>query len=244
MMDLIHELGFYAAKKNWPKGLEDMPDLLKRAAASISPPEGKAIEGTALAEDAQLIDDLVEYADWGAMTKSELTSLEWRRSVATAWQRLRAALERTASTDVEPYGWMVRRKGSAHKGTFFAQEPLFDPGKWDREDYDVMPVYDRPAALPPSPAIECSDLVERLLDIGAMSFDQHIARTAYDAAAALAAQGGDAPGWWLAPNDATEEMIAAGLQVDWSNENENAAAHNIWHAMRAAAPSHSASNKG
>ncbi|MEJ8311132.1 hypothetical protein [Agrobacterium larrymoorei] len=35
MTDLMHELGFYAAKKKWPKGLEEMPDLLKRAAAAV-----------------------------------------------------------------------------------------------------------------------------------------------------------------------------------------------------------------
>ncbi len=42
-------------------------------------------------------------------------------------------------------------------------------------------------------------------------------------------------GWNLVPTDATDKMIAAALDVDWSNENEIAAVHNIWHSMVAAA---------
>ncbi|AAL49619.1 unknown [Sinorhizobium phage PBC5] len=38
------------------------------------------------------------------------------------------------------------------------------------------------------------------------------------------------------PEDATDEMIDAALSVDWSNEDERGAAHNIWHAMRAKLP--------
>lgn len=42
-------------------------------------------------------------------------------------------------------------------------------------------------------------------------------------------------GWRLVPEDATDEMISAALKVDWSNEDEAGAAHNVWHAMIAAA---------
>ena len=45
MSDLIHELGFYAAKRKWPKGLEGMPDILKRAAAALSEAEQRVPEG-------------------------------------------------------------------------------------------------------------------------------------------------------------------------------------------------------
>lgn len=38
------------------------------------------------------------------------------------------------------------------------------------------------------------------------------------------------------PVDATAEMIAAAMAVDWSAEDETAVAHNVWHAMVAAAP--------
>lgn len=37
------------------------------------------------------------------------------------------------------------------------------------------------------------------------------------------------------PADATPAMVAAALQVDWSNEDEEATVHNVWHAMLAAA---------
>lgn len=37
--------------------------------------------------------------------------------------------------------------------------------------------------------------------------------------------------------NATEEMIDAALEVDWSNEDERAAAHNVWNAMCGAMPS-------
>lgn len=53
---------------------------------------------------------------------------------------------------------------------------------------------------------------------------------------ALSTQAHNATGWRLAPEDATEEMISAALKVDWSNEDELGAAHNIWHAMLAAPP--------
>lgn len=40
----------------------------------------------------------------------------------------------------------------------------------------------------------------------------------------------------IVPADATDDMIAAALGVDWSSEDEASAAHNIWHAMVAASP--------
>lgn len=36
------------------------------------------------------------------------------------------------------------------------------------------------------------------------------------------------------PLDATPAMVKAALAVDWSNENEEATVHNVWHAMVAA----------
>ncbi|PVE25392.1 hypothetical protein DC522_05705 [Microvirga sp. KLBC 81] len=44
-------------------------------------------------------------------------------------------------------------------------------------------------------------------------------------------------GWRLAPDDATPEMVSAAQKVDWSNEDEEATVHNVWHAMIAAVPS-------
>lgn len=38
------------------------------------------------------------------------------------------------------------------------------------------------------------------------------------------------------PDDPTEEMIQAGLKVDFDNEDERATVINLWHAMKAAAP--------
>ena len=38
------------------------------------------------------------------------------------------------------------------------------------------------------------------------------------------------------PVDATDAMIAAALAVDWTGEDEAGVAHNVWHAMVAAAP--------
>lgn len=38
------------------------------------------------------------------------------------------------------------------------------------------------------------------------------------------------------PEDATPAMVKAALAVDWNNEDEEGTAHNIWHAMCAAAP--------
>lgn len=38
------------------------------------------------------------------------------------------------------------------------------------------------------------------------------------------------------PHDASPAMVKAALAVDWSNEDEEASVHNIWHAMRAASP--------
>ncbi|GAA0212711.1 hypothetical protein QOZ96_001086 [Brevundimonas nasdae] len=38
------------------------------------------------------------------------------------------------------------------------------------------------------------------------------------------------------PDDPTEEMIQAGLKVDFSNEDERGAVINLWHVMKAAAP--------
>ncbi|UXT39655.1 hypothetical protein FY137_07135 [Agrobacterium tumefaciens] len=43
-------------------------------------------------------------------------------------------------------------------------------------------------------------------------------------------------GWQLVPEDATDEMVSAALKVDWGNEDEEGVAHDIWHAMVAAAP--------
>ncbi len=48
---------------------------------------------------------------------------------------------------------------------------------------------------------------------------------------------GTVAGWKPAPFDATSDMIAAALSVDWSNESEEAVAHNVWHAMLSASPS-------
>lgn len=56
MSDLIHELGFYAAKKKWPKGLEEMPDILKRAAAALSEAEQRA-RREALEEAAKIAEE-------------------------------------------------------------------------------------------------------------------------------------------------------------------------------------------
>ncbi|TCU34089.1 hypothetical protein [Rhizobium azibense] len=36
------------------------------------------------------------------------------------------------------------------------------------------------------------------------------------------------------PEDATPEMVAAALAVDWSNESEEATVHNVWHAILSA----------
>lgn len=38
------------------------------------------------------------------------------------------------------------------------------------------------------------------------------------------------------PEDATDEMVAAALKCDWSDEDERATVHNVWHAMYCAAP--------
>jgi hypothetical protein len=38
------------------------------------------------------------------------------------------------------------------------------------------------------------------------------------------------------PEDATPEMVAAALKVDWSHEDEEGVVHNVWHAMCAAMP--------
>ncbi len=37
MSNMVSDLLFYAAKKKWPKGLEALPDLLKRAANALAP---------------------------------------------------------------------------------------------------------------------------------------------------------------------------------------------------------------
>lgn len=38
------------------------------------------------------------------------------------------------------------------------------------------------------------------------------------------------------PIDATAKMVKSALAVDWSNEDEEAVVHNVWHAMRGAMP--------
>jgi len=40
----------------------------------------------------------------------------------------------------------------------------------------------------------------------------------------------------LVPTEATPEMVAAALKVDWSNEDEEGTAHNVWHVTTAASP--------
>lgn len=73
--------------------------------------------------------------------------------------RLRVSLEAALSA-AEPYGWMVKTKGSAVKGTFFGHEPHFSDGTWDRDDYDVIPVYDRPQQPAPSVVVKALEWVE------------------------------------------------------------------------------------
>ncbi len=63
------------------------------------------------------------------------------------------------------------------------------------------------------------------------------AMTPREVHAALSAAPAPALVW---PYDATPEMVAAALKVDWSNEDEEATAHNVWHAMRAAMPTSAA----
>jgi len=47
---------------------------------------------------------------------------------------------------LEPCGWLVKPKGSAKVGTFFDHEPHFgNCENWDREDYEVNPIYDAAA---------------------------------------------------------------------------------------------------
>jgi hypothetical protein len=43
-------------------------------------------------------------------------------------------------------------------------------------------------------------------------------------------------GWVLVPEDPTKEMLKKACAVDWSNEDGDAAATNIWQAMLAASP--------
>ncbi len=45
----------------------------------------------------------------------------------------------------------------------------------------------------------------------------------------------------VVPVDATDAMISAALAVDWTGEDEAGVAHNVWHAMVAAAPTRPAS---
>jgi hypothetical protein len=49
----------------------------------------------------------------------------------------------------------------------------------------------------------------------------------------------DAPEPVALPADATPGMVKAALSVDWSNENEEATVHNVWHAMISALPASS-----
>lgn len=65
----------------------------------------------------------------------------------------------------------------------------------------VDDVVDAVCAAQPKQPVEHNELVERLLDIGSMHDDQHVARTAYDAVDALSAQGQDVEGWAFAKGD-------------------------------------------
>ncbi|KQZ96797.1 hypothetical protein ASD74_05950 [Rhizobium sp. Root564] len=94
MTSLIHELGFYAAKKKWPLGLDGMPDLLKRAAAAISEAEERAkeIRRHALEEAARTIE---EGFDRGIASKHDLCAhkkFEWEDCEACAANAVRALI--------------------------------------------------------------------------------------------------------------------------------------------------------
>lgn len=75
MSDIISELRFYAAKKNWPKGLEPLSILLSGAADLLSEAEkrqrearAKALEEAALWHDAKV----QEYTDQIAVNDAYL----------------------------------------------------------------------------------------------------------------------------------------------------------------------------
>lgn len=66
------------------------------------------------------------------------------------------------------------------------------------------------------------------------------AQADYEARIRLALVDAPAPaipaGWKLVPADATNPMVKAALDIDWTNEDEAGTVHNVWHAMLAAAP--------
>ncbi|MFT4076464.1 MAG: hypothetical protein QM647_13140 [Asticcacaulis sp.] len=55
-----------------------------------------------------------------------------------------------AAVPNEPVAWRMRHRLSAAAWSYFASEPLADPGKWDLEEYDIEALYLRsaPAAVP------------------------------------------------------------------------------------------------
>lgn len=94
MTNLIHELGFYAAKKKWPLGLDGMPDLLKRAAAALSEKDdaAKRIRRMALEEAARTVE---EGFDRGIASKHDLCAhkkFEWEDCEACAANAIRALI--------------------------------------------------------------------------------------------------------------------------------------------------------
>ncbi|WP_454686884.1 hypothetical protein [Agrobacterium leguminum] len=89
-------------------------------------------------------------------TPDELTELfKIAHRIPDGWKLVPVS----ALSAAEPYGWMVKTKGSSVKGTFFGHEPHFSDGTWDRDDYDVIPVYDRPPQPAPSVAVKAQQAV-------------------------------------------------------------------------------------
>lgn len=94
MTDLIHELGFYAAKKKWPLGLDGMPDLLTRAAAAIEEVEERVKDAKrqALEDAAKAIE---EGFDRGIASKHDLCAhkrFEWEDCEACAAKAIRCLI--------------------------------------------------------------------------------------------------------------------------------------------------------
>ncbi|MEH3111554.1 MAG: hypothetical protein PGN22_15785 [Agrobacterium cavarae] len=94
MTDLIHELGFYSAKKKWPLGLDGMPDLLKRAAAAVAEAEARVKDARrqALEDAAKTIE---EGFDRGIASKHDLCAhkkFEWEDCETCAAKAVRALI--------------------------------------------------------------------------------------------------------------------------------------------------------
>ncbi len=153
-------------------------------------------------------------------------------------------VEAALSTDAEPVGYTDQSELTNDQG-----HGIFAHASSDRKWLGDNPIalYSEPVKTAPAVAVKAIEAVWKYSLVIESSVrrgdgpDQYAGvtealRLVKEARSALSAQVQDVAGWWLAPDDATEEMIAAALKVDWSNENEAAAAHNIWHAMRSASP--------